>query len=185
VENAHELPTAELNEKLHSWLAAVDTKLLRELGETRQERFKKEAVNLGSLPAQPFDHRAHEQLHVDREGRFRYNGNRYSVPADYIASTLDGYYDPDTDTMQVYQKNHYIKTVRLQPPHAHQCVDDAADRASVYRAWKKARDAQQTRAHRAAQRKKRRAAQRNSVQDPALYDKLFGIFVTVREEVSE
>lgn len=183
VVSVQRMSTVSLNEKALQWLKRVDGKVLRDFGQTRLERFSEDLKHMHGLPAAAYDHRAEEPLLVDREGRFRFQTNRYSVPADYIGKKLTGYRDPDTHTLAVYDGKTLIKTVSLLPTGAKEKVDTPADRKSLYAAWEKGRNWQQKQAHKAAQQRKRQAEAENQVQDPAVYDKVFEVEPSSYEEV--
>jgi len=183
VENIKYVETASLNEKLLLWLKRVDDKILRQFNQTRLERFEEDFKNLLPLPSMAFDHRQEEPLIVDREGRFTFKTNRYSVPAAYLGRQLIGYRDPDTGKMDVYAGLQLVKTVDLSPAGARKDITTPEDRKSHYRAWEKARDWQQKQAHKAAERKKKRANLENVVRDPAFYDDLFSKQPSSQEEV--
>lgn len=183
VGDVRHIGTAALNEKVLAWLERVDGKVLRDFGQTRLERFSEDLKHMHGIPAVAYDHRAEEPLLVDREGRFRFQTNRYSVPAEYIGRKLTGYRDPDTHTLAVYDGKTHIKTVSLLPLGSKENVDDPKDRKSLRMAWEKGRDWQQKQAHKAAQRRKRQAEVENKVQDPAIYDRVFAVEPSSCEEV--
>ncbi len=182
VKNMEYLNNTELNERVFVWLKRVDGKILREFNRTRLQRFEEDLKNLKTLPLNAFDHRSEEPFHVSREGKFTFQTNRYSVPAEYIGKELLGLRDPDTQTMVVYDGKVLIKTVSLLPKGAMGNVTDHEDRQSLYKAWEKGRDWQQKRAHLTAEKKKRHAQSNNVIHDPAVYDIIYQTSAFVSEE---
>jgi len=77
-----------LNEKVLDWITQISTKPLEELRESRRERYIRERPMLTALPPASFDVRDAVPLVVSRESTIRYETNRYSVPPQYIGTTI-------------------------------------------------------------------------------------------------
>ena len=83
-----DLSLEELNEAVQGWLKEIDSKELRELGESRAKRFDHEKQYLIPLPPQPYDWREVHELMVSRESCISFETNRYSVPPRHIGQVL-------------------------------------------------------------------------------------------------
>ena len=80
---------AHLNEVTAWWLAHVaDVRLLRDFGETPQQRHERERPQLLPLPACDFDTALVVYRHVNVEGFISHRLNFYSVPWSYIGQVL-------------------------------------------------------------------------------------------------
>lgn len=169
------ISTDKLNELVSSWLVRVDGKILRELGESRRERFKKDYKALQALPAITYDHRKEEVVVVSREAQFRFDGNTYSVDGVYRGKTLQAKHDPDANTLTVYHQGIQVKHIVLEQTNAGKKVIDESDRKSLLRVWYEDRERCQRQRHRQTKRKRDRAQQTNTVTDPKIYDAVFGM----------
>jgi len=169
------ISTDKLNELVLSWLGRVDGKVLRELGESRQERFKKDYKALQPLPAVAYDHREDDVIGVSREADFRYDGNTYSVDGVYRGKTLQAKYDSDASTLTLYHQGIQVKHIVLEHKNAGRKIIDENDRKSLLRVWHEDRERCQRQRHGQAKRKRDRAQQTNTVTDPKIYDAVFGM----------
>ena len=169
------IATDELNEAVLEWLARVDQRVLRELNQSRTERFVEDHKHLQALPADAFDHRKDVTVQVGRDGIVRYESSRYSVHANYRGKTLQGKIDPDTGVMELLHQGQTVKSLHLFPKGSKGSMFDTTDRKSMWDAWHKEqlRDKQLMRKH--AQRKKQQAEQNNIIIHPDIFDRVFGV----------
>jgi transposase len=161
-----EISLQSLNEKVLTWLLRVDQKVIRELRESRNERFVKDQNALREVPYMKFDHRVDEPLKVSLEGLVTFKSNRYSVPAEYCNKTLCGKHDIDTQQMELFYEGVSIKIIMLFPEGAHEKSVTEIDRKSLYDAWKKSAYSSKDRIINI----KKKAKEEVLPQDPAVYD---------------
>ena len=90
------LSLALLNERVGQWLDYICDKKMADLGESRAERFSRKAALLKALPSDDFDAREAVPIVVSRESTIRFETNRYSVPPEFIATTVLEYVHPLT-----------------------------------------------------------------------------------------
>lgn len=164
-----------LNERLNGWLQRVDTKILREFGESRLERFERDRRFLKAIPLDVYDHRVTELLKVSNEAKVTFQTNQYSVDAAYRGKWFDGKYDQDASTMTLYFAGKEVKTLKLFPQGGRQKNIEALDRKSLLDAWHADRERYERRIRRRIDEKKRHASEANTVVHPSVYDEAFGI----------
>jgi len=167
--------TEKLNELVLSWLKRVDGKILRELGQSRLERFKQDYQSLQAIVAKEYDHRITEPLKVSREAKITFHTNHYSVDASYRGKMLEGKYDPDTKTMTLYFEGKEIKSIDLLAKGARKEIVDGKDRQSLYKAWYEDRERYERQMRLRVEKKKHRAELDNVVVHPSVFDHVFGI----------
>jgi transposase len=161
-----EIELQSLNEKVLNWLTRVDKKVLRELGENRNERFVKDQKALREVPYMNFDCRVDEPLKVSLEGLITFKSNRYSVPAKYCNKTLCGKHDLDTQEMELFYEGFSIKTIKLFADGSHEKKVTEEDRESLYKAWKKGAYSSNDK----IESIKKKALEEVIPQDPTVYD---------------
>lgn len=166
------VPTERLNELVGLWMERVDAKVIREFGQTRQDRFEQERVSLRPIPAVSFEYRLAEPLFVNREGKITYKTNRYTVPAAYRGKQLEGLLDLSKKTLTVRCEGLIIRTIVLKPAGAKEKVVDPVDEREHYEAWEAGREMEEHIRLQVAQKRKR-AQSETEIADPAVYDLLF------------
>ncbi len=82
------LNLTELNEGVVSWIKEINHKKIRDLGESREQRFKVEKYFLLSLPETEYNCRNSVVLKISNESLILYKTNRYSVPPKLIGKTV-------------------------------------------------------------------------------------------------
>jgi transposase len=165
----------KLNEYLRGWLERVDLKVIRELQQSRIERFELDRAALQCLPASEYDHRVDVPLNVSMSGRIVFKTNSYSIDASYLGKTLDGRYDPDSSIMTVYHQGKIVKRLNLLPDGGKGEFVEPQDRQSLLEAWTEDCKRFAKHAKRKIDRKRRRTEEQNAVTSPSVYDEAFGI----------
>jgi transposase len=128
----------DLNRAVSDWLVQVDGEAQREFCETRGERFEKEREHLRPWVAEAApDVRETVALLVSREGRIRYETNRYSVPAQYIGKVLMLKIDPLTRAAELMDSEKSLRLFPLLPKGSHRDSIDSADTRSLWERWEK------------------------------------------------
>ena len=124
-----------LNEKVLGWIDEISTKPLEELQESRSTRFKQEQPLLNALPADCFDVRDPVPLSVSRESTVCYETNRYSVPPQYIGTTLQMLIHPLHRNVTLMGPQGLIRSFPLESPGSHSTVFFPEDRAHLLARW--------------------------------------------------
>lgn len=127
---------AALNEKVLDWIAEISTKPMEELGESRRERYIRERPMLSSLPPTSFEVRDAVPLVVSRESTIRYETNRYSVPPEYIGTTVQMLIHPLTTMVDVVGPQGHIRRFPRAPAGSHTTWFFPEDRALIAARWK-------------------------------------------------
>jgi transposase len=177
------VPTARLNELVELWMERVDNKVLRDFGETRNERFAQERERLNPLPDQHFEYRVPEVLFVNREGKMTFKTNRYSMPEAYRGKQLEGLLDLLEHKLTLKYQGTVIRTLSLAPAGSKQTIIDPQDRKEHYDAWLRGRELEE-RIRMQIVEKRKRAQQENVTADPVIYDNLFSCSEEMIEEVA-
>lgn len=164
--------TDRLNELVEAWMERVDSKVIREFGESRIKRFEQEKTHLRAIPEQPFEYRLPKPLFVNREGTITYDTNRYSVPAAYRGKQLEGLLDLTDNTLTIRYEGKVIRTINLKPTGAKEKFIDPVDAREHYEAWEKGRELEE-RIRLQIQEKRNRAKMETQTVDPSVYDLLF------------
>ena len=132
-----DLSCEELNETVLSWLDTINQKILRDFGESRNERFEKEKSYLQPLPAVPYDYRDSRELIVNRESCITYETNRYSVPPEYIGKTVTLKVDPLTDECELLFEGKRFRKMILEPKGVRTRVMLPEDEKAINEVWLK------------------------------------------------
>lgn len=104
----------QLNQLLEQWLRdEADQRRHGTVKEVVAERFAREQPALGPLPTQRYDTAYVEHRQVSYDGYIDVRGNRYSVPAALIGSTVRMRIGLDA-TLRVYADEQVVATHRLQ-----------------------------------------------------------------------
>lgn len=166
------VPMARLNELVELWMERVDTKVLRDFGQTRLERFANEASRLHAIPVEHFEYRHPEPIVVDREGRILFQTNRYSMPSAYRGKQLEGLLDPTDNALTLKLDGNTVRTIKLAPAGMKKTVDDPIDRKEHLEAWQEGFKLEE-KIRQQALAKRRKAEEENQTADPAIFDRLF------------
>lgn len=168
------LTLEELDAQMLAWLEKVDSKILRDFGMTRLQRFRQEAAVLRELPAFPYDTREVHELVVHRDSTIVFEGNRYSVPPENIRQMVTLKADTRTGTAAVYSGNILLRDFPLEKSGSHARMMFTDDEAALKKVWEKQRTERERR-EAIARRKKAEKEQRVDVETRSLtnYDFLF------------
>lgn len=129
------VPTQRLNELVGLWMERVDTKVIREFGQSRMQRFEEEKASLLAIPEDHFEYRLSKPLYVSREGTIIYDTNRYTVPSAYRGKQLEGLLDLSNKTLTIRHDGQTIRTLTLKPAGARAKTVDPADEREHREAW--------------------------------------------------
>ena len=109
---------AHLNQLTEQWLhEEADPRVHGTVHEVVAERFRREQPALAPLPAQRYDTAYYEHRQVSWDSYIEVRGNRYSVPAALVGTTVAVRIGLD-DTLRVYAADQLVATHRLQPRQA-------------------------------------------------------------------
>ena len=129
-----------LNEKVLGWIDEISKKPLEELQESRSTRFKQEQPLLSALPADCFDVRDPVPLRVSRESTICYETNHYSVPPQYIGTTLQMLIHPLHRNVALMGPQGLIRSFPLESPGSHSRVFFPEDHAHILARWNHEQD---------------------------------------------
>jgi hypothetical protein len=124
-----------LNERVQEWLEAICDKRLDDLGESRADRFGREAPSLKPLPEGRFDVRHVVPVVVSRESTIRYETNRYSVPPEHIGATALLYVHPLSRLAELVVGERSVRSFPLARPGSRSSVSFDEDRAALAKRW--------------------------------------------------
>ncbi len=161
---------ASLNEKVLDWIEEISTKPLEELQESRRERFDREKTFLKALPAGSFDVREAVPLVVSRESTIRFETNRYSVPPQYIGTTVQMLIHPLHRMVAVVGSEGVIRRFPLAAAGSHTTLFFPEDRAQIAARWK--RDQRRFQLWRAPRKKVVPPCVDVEIRAPSVYDAL-------------
>lgn len=131
-----ELTLDELNTSVSKWICAISTKQIRELQESRVQRFEREKTVLQSL-AEDYDCRETIDVKVNRESFITFKTNRYSVPPDFVGKMLTLRVDPLGSRASLYDSDKLLRSFELQETGSRQKVYLEQDKQAIYAAWEK------------------------------------------------
>ncbi len=168
-----ELSLDYLNEKVIEWLKYVDEKEMREFRENRNTRFERERGYLGMLPASPYDCREILEVKVNNESFIHIDSNRYSVPPEYIQTSLTAKIDRFKNEAEIFAGNKSIRKIKIEREGEGKKIWFFEDKKDLYELWKK----QQTRENTKMLLKKplQEAVQDVEIRKPSFYDSLTGV----------
>lgn len=124
-----------LNERVKEWLQAVGSKRLEDLGESRDDRFGREAPALKPLPVRQFDVRHVVPVVVSRESTIRYETNRYSVPPEHIGATALLYVHPLSRLAELVVDERSVRSFALALPGSRASIRFDEDRTALAKRW--------------------------------------------------
>jgi transposase len=127
-----------LNQRVNLWLADQGQLVLRQLLETRDERFAAETGHL--LPFDPQavpDLREVVPVQVNREGRITFETNRYSVPAQYLGKSLTLLVDRLAATAELMDGKTVVRSLTLGVAGNRTTDDRPQDRQELLARWQK------------------------------------------------
>ena len=167
------LSLALLNERVGEWLEAIGAKKIADLGESRAERFAREAPLLKTLPAGGFDAREVVPVVISREATIRFESNRYSVPPELIATTALLYVHPLTRQAELFADGRSVRSFPLAAPGTRTLLVFEEDRKELAFRW--AMDRSRMAIRRAPSRRRAPAVADVEVRPPSLYDAYAGL----------
>ena len=167
------LSLAGLNERVGEWLDRICKKTITDLGESREERFAREAAVLRPLPVDSFDARDIVPCVVSRESTIRYETNRYSVPPEFIATTVLLYVHPLTREAELVADGRSVRFFPLAVAGTHALLVFEEDRKEFAVRW--ARDRSRLAIRRAPRRRRVQLPVDVVVRSPAVYDTYAGV----------
>lgn len=162
-----------LNERVGDWLDTICSKKITDLGESRGERFAREAPLLKALPAEDFDARDVVPLIVSRESTIRFETNRYSVPPEFIATTVLLYVHPLTRQAELVADGRSVRFFPLALPGSHSLLVFEEDRKELAVRW--AMDRSRLAVRRTPRRRHVPVTADVDVRSPLSYDAYAGI----------
>jgi hypothetical protein len=162
-----------LNERVGEWLDAIGSRKITDLGESRAERFARESPLLKPLPAEDFDARDVVPVVVSRESTIRFESNRYSVPPEFIATTVLLYVHPLTRQAELVADGRSVRAFPLAMPGSHTLLVFEEDRKELAVRW--AMDRSRLAVRRAPRRRHVPVAADVEVRSPSSYDAYAGI----------
>lgn len=130
-----ELTLDLLNEEVQKWIETISFNEIRELGETRQERFEREQPVLNALPVHDYDIRDMYELKVSRESLISFETNRYSVPPEYIGEMLTVKVDPLSCNAEIFRGSRSIRTIILQESGSRAKIIYPEDKIKIREIW--------------------------------------------------
>lgn len=158
-----------LNEEVQKWIETISAKEIRELGETRQERFEREQTALNELPFHDYDVRDMYELQVSRESLITFESNRYSVPPEYIGEMLTLKVDPLSTEAEIFRGNKSVRTIVLKEKGSRSKMIYPEDKTAIHAIW----EAQRKRhIERIGQRKKNTTSLDVAIRLPQEYEQL-------------
>jgi transposase len=166
-----ELSIDALNEAVVGWLKSIDTRQLREFGESREKRFEYERQYLKRLPGVAYDVREVHEPMVNRESCITHETNRYSVPPCYRGHKLTLKVDVMTREAELLCGAESIRVFRLERSGARKKIMYPDDVSEINKLWVE-------QYLRRAQVNRRKPKQKDrgyevQVRDSALYEELF------------
>jgi len=167
------LSLAGLNERVGEWLDSICAKPIADLGESRAERFVRELPTLKPLPSDSFDARDVVACVVSRESTIRYETNRYSVPPEFIATTVLLYVHPLTREAELVADGRSVRFFPLAAAGTHALLVFEEDRKEFAVRW--ARDRSRLAIRRAPRRRRVQVPVDVVVRSPAVYDTYAGL----------
>ena len=168
-----ELSLDYLNEKVIEWLKYVDDKPMREFKESRSTRFERERSYLGSLPATPYDCREILEVKVNNESLIHIDSNRYSVPPEYIQTSLTVRIDRFKNEAEIFDGNKSIRKIKLEKKGEGKKIWFFEDKEALFKLWER----QMVRESIKLMKKKapQEAVQDVEIRKPSFYDTLTGV----------
>ncbi len=156
-----------LNETVLNWISEISKAVIRELGESRADRFQHEKQYLTPLPAGDFDCRRVQSVQVSCESLVQVKSNWYSVPPVFIGKTLTLRIDPLSNMAEITNGQEAVRTFLLHTEERNQRDYLQEHRDALIELWLKQR--QPRKVHRISREPN------VTVRHPGQYDKLFGI----------
>ena len=148
-------------------------KKIADLGESRAERFAREAPILKALPADDFDARDVVPVVVSRESTIRFETKRYSVPPELITTTVLLYVHPLTRQAELFADGRSVRTFPLAAPGTRALLIFEEDRKELAVRW--AIDRSRLAIRRSPRRRRMSVSAEVEVRSPSLYDTYTGL----------
>ena len=134
-ENCLEINT--LNEGVLNWIKEINKKKIRDLSQSRGERFEHEKNYLTPLPEAEYDYRKTVNIKVSRESLILYKTNSYSVPPFYIGRDIEMKIDPFDRRAEVFYQGSFVRALKLEINNRHERIYRNEDRKTLYQLWEK------------------------------------------------
>lgn len=115
VEGAN-LSLAELNRKGMEWIDMISQREMRELGESRKQRFDREKNSLKPLPQIDLDTRRSLICAVSKESCITIETNRYSVNPGFIGDNVIVRIDDERGCAEIFHENESFRVIILEAP---------------------------------------------------------------------
>ena len=131
------LENNKLNEGVLNWIKEKNKKKIRDLNQSREERFEHEKNYLIPLPETEYDYRKNIRIKVSRESLILYKTNSYSVPPFYIGREIEMKIDPFDSRAEVYSQGSFVRTLKLEINNRHERIYREEDRKALYQLWEK------------------------------------------------
>lgn len=160
-----------LNNEVLVWISTIKSFIIRDLSESRQERFDFESRYLTLLPPNDFDYCLPIQVKVSREALICFKTNWYSVPPKYIGKQLTLRVNPLNNTAQLSENEKIIRIFTVHKDKRNQREYRTCDRQALHALWKQ----QQLRVVR-----KRRKDPETEIRSPKHYESYFDVEGQVR-----
>lgn len=167
------LSLSMLNENVQKWLDDICSKKIADLGESRAERFRREVSVLKALPYDEFDVRQIVPVVVSRESKIRFETNRYSVPPEFLCTTILLYVHPLTRQAELFADGRSVRSFPLAPAGSHCDLVFAEDQKELAVRW--ALDRSRLALRRSLRRRQPPIKTEVQVRSPALYDAYTGL----------
>lgn len=159
---------AGLNEQVLTWIDSIGEKKIRELQESRNQRFCFEQQYLNTTPMDQYDCRETLDLTVSRESLISFKTNRYSVPPKLIGKQVCLKVDPFSSLAEVFHEGVSIRRIDLLIDQKHTKIYRDEDRVELFALWNRQ---QEKRLKNESKRKKSSVVV--ETRSPSNYDKLF------------
>ena len=162
------LSIEEMNELVLDWIDKISKNPIRELKESRNERFEKEKEHLKPLPADDFVCDDIIPVKVYGNSVFHYETNKYSVPCEYIGMNLILMVNPWGKNAKVYHDEKLIRHVELSEKGAYNEIYRPEDKAELIKLCEKQQNKELKRRRGKIQKKTDAQVE---TRDPGAYEK--------------
>jgi transposase len=102
-----------LNEEVLKWIEKISQIKIRDLGESRAERFEKEKPFLRKFPASKYNNYESILVKVNRESYIRYQNELYSVPPKFIGHEIELRSYPFSKGVVLYHQGKEVRSTAL------------------------------------------------------------------------
>ena len=127
----------ELNDDAMKWLIEIDRNKIGDMNESRNERFEREKAFLTPLPVSEYDCREISKVMVSRESMVRIDGNRYSLPAEYIGKEMTLLLNAERTEAELRLEGKIVRSFKLEEKGGKKVIWFDNDRETVWKMWHK------------------------------------------------